>query len=43
MTAEEAERRGYIVDRHCYPWIAYRGPRFVPTKWIVVDTPAHPS
>jgi hypothetical protein len=25
-----AEAAGFIVDRHCYPWLAYKGPRFRP-------------
>lgn len=38
----EAERRGYTVDRHCYPWVAYKGPRFTPDEVIEIDTPAWP-
>jgi hypothetical protein len=30
MTPEIAEREGYTIDRHCYPWLAYKGPRFKP-------------
>lgn len=31
-SAVEAQAAGYEVDRHCYPWIAYKGPRFRPTE-----------
>lgn len=40
MTASEAEAQGYTVDRTCYPWLAYKGPRFEPTETQAVDTPA---
>jgi hypothetical protein len=33
-TRHQAERAGYIVDTHCYPWFAYKGPRFAPTDRI---------
>lgn len=39
MTAEQAELEGFVVDRHCYPWLAYKGPRFDPTEHFDVDTP----
>lgn len=42
MTAEEAEQAGFTVDRHCYPWVAYKGPRFAPTETAPVKTPAAP-
>lgn len=32
LTAAEAEAKGYTVDRHCTPWVAYAGPRFAPTE-----------
>lgn len=28
----EALRDGFEVDTSCYPWIAYKGPRFQPTE-----------
>jgi len=27
----EARERGFTIDTHCYPWLAYKGPRFAPT------------
>lgn len=39
-TAEEWEEIGYTVDRHCYPWVAYKGPRFEPDIWFPIATPA---
>lgn len=41
MTPEDAESQDYIVDRHCYPWVAYRGPRFSPTDIFAVETPGY--
>lgn len=38
MTAAEYEDLGYTVDRHCYPWVAYLGPRFAPTSRYTVPT-----
>lgn len=32
MTAEEATKLGYDIDRHCYPWVAYKGSRFDPIE-----------
>ncbi len=29
----EAERMGFVVDDNVYPWVAYKGPRFLPTEW----------
>lgn len=34
----EAEAAGYDVDRSCYPWVAYKGPRFQPTEIHYIDT-----
>lgn len=34
----EAESKGYSVDEHCYPWIAYKGARFSPDEWHHVLT-----
>ncbi len=30
ITPAQAVAEGFDVDRSCYPWIAYRGPRFNP-------------
>lgn len=35
---EQAESEGYTVDHHCYPWIAYKGPRFNPTIFKSIRT-----
>lgn len=42
-SAAEAEELGFTVDRSCYPWVAYKGPRFLPTEIIRVSTPAWPG
>lgn len=39
LSAEEAEELGFTVDRCCYPWFAYKGPRFDPTDTIPIVTP----
>lgn len=26
-----ATQQGYTIDTSCYPWFAYKGPRFAPT------------
>lgn len=33
------ESEGFIVDKTCYPWVAYKGPRFQPTAihYIMTD------
>ena len=41
-SAEEAEEMGFTIDRHTYPWTAYKGPRFAPTECLVIYTPAWP-
>ncbi len=33
--------RGWTIDKHCYPWVAYRGPRFAPTAWFACRTPEY--
>jgi hypothetical protein len=38
MTRQDAEAAGYTVDRTCYPWFGYIGPRFNPTKSLEVYT-----
>jgi len=30
--ADEMKSQGYVIDDHCYPWVAYKGPRFNPTE-----------
>lgn len=42
LTAREAEALGFTVDRHCYPWFAYKGPRFQPIEVARVKTPPYP-
>lgn len=39
-TADQAAAAGWTVDRHCYPWVAYTGPRFNPDRITEIDTPA---
>jgi hypothetical protein len=41
--ADDLEDNGWIVDRTCYPWVAYRGPRFVPDEITPVITPQWPT
>lgn len=41
LTAAQAEAAGFIVDRHCYPWFAYKGPRFSPNETVEIITEAH--
>ncbi len=43
VSAKTAERRGFTVDRHCYPWFAYKGPRFAPTETVLIRTEPWPS
>lgn len=38
MDKKDAEALGYTVDTTCYPWVAYKGPRFNPTEWRCVLT-----
>lgn len=38
LTRHYAETRGYTVDSHCYPWFAYKGERFSPTRKFQVYT-----
>lgn len=40
---ENAIAQGYAIDDTCYPWIAYRGPRFAPTEWHAIITPGWPD
>lgn len=41
ITATQAEAQGFTVDRHCYPWFAYKGPRFSPDETVEIITEAH--
>jgi len=43
LTAVQLEARGYTIDRSCYPWLAYRGPRFGPETSFRCRTPAWPE
>ena len=38
ITKAEAEARGFAVDTTVYPWVAYAGPRFKPTRWFTILT-----
>ena len=38
ITKAEAEARGFAVDSSVYPWVAYSGPRFKPTRWFTILT-----
>ena len=38
MTRQDAEAAGFTVDRTCYPWFGYTGPRFNPTQSVEVYT-----
>lgn len=35
---QKAEKQGYTVDTHVYPWLAYKGPRFNPTHTQQIET-----
>lgn len=35
---EDAVSQGFTVDTTCYPWFAYKGPRFNPTEYGDVPT-----
>lgn len=34
----EAREQGFTIDENCYPWVAYKGPRFNPTEWHYTQT-----
>ena len=36
-SAQDAEERGFTVDRTRMPWFAYKGPRFAPTEVLRID------
>jgi hypothetical protein len=36
--AEQARAAGYMVDQTCFPWVAYRGPRFAPTHFFCIPS-----
>lgn len=45
LTKREAEKLGWIVDTHCYPWIGYREAtgRFGQGDTIQIYTPRWPK
>lgn len=38
MNRAEAEAHGFVVDTCCYPWVAYKGPRFQPESLCYILT-----
>ena len=44
-TAEQARQDGLNIDKTCYPWMAYKGPRFEPEflERVLTDKEARPS
>jgi hypothetical protein len=36
--AAAAKAEGFTVDRHCYPWVAYKGSRFNPSECKYIRT-----
>ena len=32
-SAEHFRAQGFTIDECCYPWVAYKGPRFRPDEW----------
>ncbi len=38
MHVDEAKAQGFTIDNTCYPWYAYKGPRFAPTEWKLCFT-----
>ena len=42
LTRADAEAQGFAVDTYCYPWLAYKGPRFAPeeTRHVYTDLEA---
>jgi hypothetical protein len=42
LTPAQAEQQGFTIDRHCYPWVAYKGERFKPMELhqVYTDTEA---
>lgn len=43
MSRAQARAKGLKIDNHCYPNVAYKGPRFVPTEWFFVCTEGEES
>jgi hypothetical protein len=41
VNRRDAEEAGYIVDDSVWPWVAYKGSRFDPDAWYIIDTPAY--
>jgi len=38
LTIDEAEEKGYTIDRCTYPYLGYKGPRFAPTEHCEIMT-----
>ncbi len=38
--AQQARNDGFTVDTSCYPWVAYKGPRFNPAVFKYIRTDA---
>lgn len=38
LLRSEALTAGFTIDSHCYPNVAYRGPRMQPTEWHYVES-----
>jgi hypothetical protein len=36
LTAKEAEEMGFTIDRHVFPWFAYKGARFKPDEFFTI-------
>lgn len=43
MSATEAEASGFTIDRHIYPWVAYKGARFAPDDSFPIYPERDPS
>lgn len=42
ITPAQAREQGYTIDDTCYPWVAYKGPRFAPDdfQWCFTELEA---
>ena len=38
VDSKSARDNGFMVDSCCYPWVAYKGPRFNPKEYYVIPT-----
>jgi hypothetical protein len=38
ISLSEAKKRGFKIDDTCYPWVAYKGNRFLPKEFETVST-----